>query len=572
MGDERLSAYDLSSEVYSYYLAFAHIENLANLTLEISHGQKSVPVTPEDEDFPRDINPNNKSRFKLKGAPDVTSLSKAISLRKKASQLTKVELIDLGNLYLQRFQRTGNVTDLYEAIACQEKAVHLILEGDLDMPTQLGTLGKLYESRFECTGNLVHLSEAISSIQKCIQLTSEGDIKMVKWLDKLGGFYYSRFNKTGNIDDLSEAILLREKAFHLSPDGHLDIPVMLYNLGYSYDSLFKRTRQRNDLDKAASNYSMAVTRSSGIPSFKLLAYKQLARISQELYPSQSIGAYSNAIQLVSNLAGLHASIENRLNNLRHISDVSTTAAACAFNLGRSDLALDWLEQSRCIVWGQLNDLRTPIGVLRAKDPELADDVVRVSRALQDSGSLSLEDDDLAADSLTTEEVVKLAREWDELLEKVRTLPDFEDFLQPLSSSTIFDHLPKSGHIILINVHKDRCDALSLVPGDNRPIHTPLPDFSFVKAAILRSRLRAILGASGMRMREVEPITRGTRLAVSSDLTFKNILSQLWLLVVKPILEALGYSVSVRRLFFFWEKRSRSTHRSLHPNRRASGGV
>ena len=70
------------------------------------------------------------------------------------------------------------------------------------MPTHLGTLGKLYASRFECTGNLAHLSEAILSIQKCIQLTSEGDIKMVKWLDKLGGFYYSRFDKTGDIGDL----------------------------------------------------------------------------------------------------------------------------------------------------------------------------------------------------------------------------------------------------------------------------------------------------------------------------------------------------------------------------------
>ena len=334
---------------------------------------------------------------------------------------------------------------------------------------------------------------------------------------------------------------------------------MLYNLGYSYDNLFQRTRQRTDLDKAASNYSMAVTRSPGIPSFKLLAYKQLAKISQELYSSQSIGAYSNAIQLVSQLAGLHARIENRLINLRHISDVSTTAAACAFNLGRTDLVLEWLEQSRCIVWGQLNDLRTPIGVLRAKDPELADDVVRVSSAVQDSGSLPMiEDDDLAADSPTTEEVVKLAREWDELLEKVRILPDFEDFLQPLSSSTIFDHLPKSGLIILINVHKDRCDALSLVSGDSRPIHTPLPDFSYEKATILRSRLQAILGASGMRMREVEAITRGTCLvevSTSSGSTFKNILSQLWILVVKPILEALGYSVSVRLSFilFFLRK-------------------
>ena len=79
----------------------------------------------------------------------MASLSEAISLGKEAFQLTKVELIDLGDLYLQRFQRTENATDLYEAISCQEKAVHLILEGDLDMTTQLGTLGNFVSNAQE---------------------------------------------------------------------------------------------------------------------------------------------------------------------------------------------------------------------------------------------------------------------------------------------------------------------------------------------------------------------------------------------------------------------------------------
>ncbi|KAF8806730.1 hypothetical protein BYT27DRAFT_7140109 [Phlegmacium glaucopus] len=479
----------------------------------------------------------------------MANISEAISLAQKAFQPTPVELINLGNLYLQRFQRTGSRTDLSEAISCQEKAVHLILEGDLDMPTQLNTLAKLYASRFECTGNLADLSEAVSSIQKCIQLTSEGDPKMAKWLDNLGGFYYSRFEKTGNLVDLSEAISSREKAIHLFPDGHPGIPVMFYNLGYSYDSLFQRTRHRNDLDKASFNYSMAATCSSEIPTFKLLAYKQLARISQELYPSQSFNAYSNAIQLVSQLAGLHTSIEMRYHNLRHISYVSTLAAACAFKLGRTDLALEWLEQSRGIVWGQLNDLRTPIGVLRATHPDLADAIVRVSSALQVSGSRSVEAAGLMKDSMaeglmSQEGItihVRLTQEWDGLLAKVRTLPNFEDFLQPLCSSTILEHLPKSGPIILINVHKDRCDALSLVPGENQPIHTPLPEFSYEKAVVLRNNLQAILRTSGIRMREVEPSSRGIRLGRRGGLTFKEILCQLWLLVVQPILKGLGYS-------------------------------
>jgi tetratricopeptide (TPR) repeat protein len=298
------------------------------------------------------------------------------------------------------------------------------------------------------------LSEAIASIQKCIQITEEGDSKMHKRLDNLASLYYSRFEKTHNLADLSEAILSREKAIQLTPNGHPDIPVTLYNLAYSYDALFQCMGRRSDLDKAVSNYSMAITRSSGIPIFKLHTNKRLAQISQELYPLQSIDAYSTAIRLASHLAGLHETIEIRLNNLRHISDVSTLAAACAFKLGRIDLALEWLEQGRCVVWGQINDLRTPIDDLRAKHPDLADDIVRVSSGPEISGSQPPEDANFTADSMAekttpreeTSTHAKLALEWGQLLAKVRALPDFEDFIQPLSYSVISERLPKSGPV------------------------------------------------------------------------------------------------------------------------------
>ena len=305
---------------------------------------------------------------------------------------------------------------------------------------------------------------------------------------------------------------------------------------------------------------MAITSSSaGIPVFKLHANKRLAKISQELYPLQSIDAYSTAIQLVSLLGGLHQTMGIRLSNLQHISDTTTLAAACAFKLGRIDLALEWLEQGRCVIWGQINNLRTPVDVLRAKHPGLADDIVRVSSALEIiSGSQieSPEDANVTADSMEETALLreerasthaKLALEWDQLLAKVRTLPDFEDFIQPLSYSVISEHLPKSGSVILINIHEDRCDALALVPGTNRPIHIPLPEFTHEKSVTLRDNLQANLLSSRIRMREAEPLTRGI-CPFSEGMGLREILRHLWVWVVKPILDALGYSVCIRLLY------------------------
>ena len=50
------------------------------------------------------------------------------------------------------------------------------------------------------------------------------------------------------------------------------------------------------------------------------------------------------------------------------------------------MALEWLEQGRCLIWSQLNNLRTPLDTLFAHDPEIAGDMLRVSRALENAGS------------------------------------------------------------------------------------------------------------------------------------------------------------------------------------------
>ena len=167
--------------------------------------------------------------------------------------------------------------------------------------------------------------------------------------------------------------------------------------------------------------------------------------------------------------------------------------------------------------------------------------------------------------------IKLAKEWDQLLTKVRAIPTFEDFLRPVSCSTLLKHLLDSGPVVVINIHKDRSDALALLSGAKKPIHIALHEFSYKKADKLHQDLKGHLFNSGACMHGSEPDTHG--LDYKSPAVIKDILAQLWTFVVKPILNALGYSVSILHIFFIQFKLIFIlTQRHLHPIHYIFGGV
>jgi ssDNA-specific exonuclease RecJ len=58
-------------------------------------------------------------------------------------------LNNLGNSFRIRFEHTGDLADISEAISSQQKAVQLTPEGHADMPVHLNNLGNLFLHRFE---------------------------------------------------------------------------------------------------------------------------------------------------------------------------------------------------------------------------------------------------------------------------------------------------------------------------------------------------------------------------------------------------------------------------------------
>ena len=327
----------------------------------------------------------------------------------------------------------------------------------------------------------------------------------------------------------------------------------LNNLGHSFQSRFEHTGESSDYYTTLRLFEKSA-KTLGPPSVRLTAARAWAQISMTHDPSAAMDAYGIAIDLIAQIAGMHRTVEQRHTNLIDISDLTTAAASAAFAQGEIEKALEWLEQARCLIWSQLNQLRTPVDDLRAHEPDLAQRFLNISSALESSGSRrgsgSLSTDAPMSEKITLQEEahmhIKLAAEWDQLLEQIRRIPAFRDFLRPPRSSDLLNSLPPEGPIILVNVHKDRCDALALTSGSDAPIHIPLPEFTHGQASELRDRLRSFLLSHRVRIQEEDrggrPVTIGERINEKpSDIHL--VLEALWLRVVRPILDGLSYPVS-----------------------------
>ncbi|KAH6880957.1 CHAT domain-containing protein [Coprinopsis sp. MPI-PUGE-AT-0042] len=538
----------LSNLGSSFQCRFERTGELSDIAEALSAKHRAVQLTPEGHaNLPGFLNNLGNSflcRFKHTG--DLSDIAEAISAKHRAVQLTPEGHADLpgflnnlGSSFQYRFERTGELSDIAEAISAQHRAVQLTPEGHADLPGFLNNLGTSFLRRFERTGDLSDIAEAISAQHRAVQLTPEGHANLPTHLMNLGTSFLRRFERAGDLADMAEAISAQRRAVQLTPEGHAHLPGFLNNLGNSFLFRFERTHSGEDLVASISSYKSAATSSFGPPQKRLKAARIWAHLLNQHHPESidTLHAFDTALTLIALIAGLEESVRGRYSQLQDICGIALEAASAAFSLGRPDKALEWLEQGRCVVWSQLSNLRTPIDDLRIHNSQLAQSVADVSKQLETSGSsrgqshidlpmlekISLEDEARAH--------LKLARQWDDLLKTVRSIPGFESFLLPLPCSSLLQHLPPSGPVVIINVDKQRCDAIALLAGLDKPLHIPLPNFSLEKANRYQGDLKATLTSKKLRMRESQVV--------------REILRDLWHEVLSPILNALGFSVSIQ---------------------------
>jgi tetratricopeptide (TPR) repeat protein len=549
----------------SYIRRFECTGDLQDIDCAISHHQSAVKSTPPGHtDLPSQFNNLGTSymcRFKHTG--DLQDIDCAISHLQNAIKFTPSGHADLpswfnniGNSYLYHFKCTGDLQDINLAISHHQSAVKSTPSGHADLPRRFNNLGNSYACRFEHTRDLQDIDCAIFHHQSAVdKLTPSGHVNIPSQLNNLGTSYLRRFERTGDLQDIDHAISYHQSAVKSTPSGHPDLPSRFNNLGSSYACRFKHTHYSPDIQNSIASYRQGA-QVNGIPSIRLGSAKLAVKLSSIHDDSQGcLNDFALAISLLSEVAGLEQTIHRRHANLQGHTDLVGSAVATALRFNEPDLALEWLEQGRCLVWNQLNQLRTPIDDLCVKNRSLANRFINTASALESYGTRSVlsisSTHATLADDISLQDDARRhtihAADYRRLLEEIRALPDFHDFLRPPKSTDLLSSLPSDGPVIIINIHKTRCDALALIAGIKKPMHIPLENFSLEQAEELQKTLRFDL----LKQREVEDQDRIPQRVRPNASSMSFVVKELWCKLVRPILEALGYSVSVAdcRLIF-----------------------
>ncbi|KAJ7233553.1 CHAT domain-containing protein [Mycena rebaudengoi] len=522
----------------SLFRRFERLGDLSDLNKSIIMFEDAVRLTPDGHpDKPGWLNNLGTSllgRFERLG--DLSDLNKSIMMKEDAVRLTPdghpdkpARLNNLGSSLLGRFERLSDLSDLNKSIMMKEDAVRLTPDGHPDKPAMLNNLGSSLLGHFERLGDLSDLNKSIMMKEDAVRLTPDGHPDKPGWLNNLGTSLLGRFERLGDLSNLNKSIMMFEDAVQLTPDGHPDKPGCLNNLGSSVISVTS-TNGHPDKPGWLNNFGLSLS----------------GRFEQLHDPHSSIlHAYTTAIKLIPEMAWLGLSITDRHHLLSQAGQVVRDAASAAIAVHDYEKAVEWLDQGRSVIWGQLLNLRTPVDELRKSHPDLADTLLSLSASLETAGTRSnAVTDGIEPQSLDSivRQYHDLALERNEVLQQIRELPGFERFLlsKPIAE---LSHAAKIGPVAMLNISAYGCDALILMPGlGDEVIHISLSDFTIHEAQAFAKVLVSIVGTPG-RSDRLFGFQEGH---MAPDDIFCYILSVLWLKILHPILKALAITTPVRQ--------------------------
>jgi CHAT domain-containing protein len=328
-----------------------------------------------------------------------------------------------------------------------------------------------------------------------------------------------RFTQRGDPSDLDEAIELHRAALLLRPPGHSDRSDSLNNLAVSLGDRFKQQGVPSDLDETFSLFSQLSHISHAVSRTDLTSAKSWATSAEATNHSSALVAYQTALKFLDQHVALLSS------SSRHYDAVSMATASlavdafsCSIRNGALATAVELVEQGRAVFWTQLARFRTTLdelSVARHTGAALSEEFKQLSFRLRNAFDQSTQDQ--------SPQIRQLTMEWDDVVSRIRMLPDFSRFLLP----PLFSDLQKAaeeGPVIIVNASQYSCDAL-IVLSDRDPVHVPI-DITQTEVSDLSSEFQFLSKEFG-----------------SFDTQHKlvRILRKLWYDIVDPIVQALGAS-------------------------------
>lgn len=531
----------LNNLALSLHSRFWRIGEYEDLEAAVLNEQKAILLTPDDHfDKPMymiNLGRFTQSRWVLTG--ELKDLDEAIKNQQQAVLLTPDDHCDkplcLSNLAIvldSRFRSTGDLNSLDEAIRNQQQVLLLTADSHTEKAGYHRALMSYLVRRYERTGELNDLEAAIWNQQQYILLTSNDGDNQSADFSELGSLFQRLYVRTEQLDDLEAAIRNLQQAVLLTPDGNAGKPRHLHSLGISFESRYRLKGEPVDMERSINSFRSSAISSVGQRDIRFKAARRWAELEAERRSSAALEGLEVGMQLLPQVVSSRDSIDRRHELLVDFASFPREAAALALQFDQADRALEWLAHGRSIVWNQLLDLQTPLEDLHKANAALCKEFEDASNRLRSVSTQQSEGSYIA-----------LTDQWEALLGKIRCLKGFEDFLMPRRIATL-KSAADSGSVVVINIHRARCDALVLERVKDHVRHIPLVKLHYDKVHEMQQVLHS--GLKDWYLHSRGDNHRGTqqkRRAFTAQL--ERVLSYLYTAVAEPILDSLGLLVGLQ---------------------------
>ncbi|KAG8711760.1 hypothetical protein FRC11_001919, partial [Ceratobasidium sp. 423] len=537
-----------------YHQRFHRSNDPKDLEMDIDYRKRAISLKPEqDPSILQALSQSYNSRFVRLG--NTMDLDHSIEFAELAVSHTTREgpelfkrLLTLSKAYHERYKRLDDLSDLDKEIECEVRAISLPPEDYPGLPEALNNLALTYSTRHHRLDDMEDLEKAMKYAIRALSLAARapaGHLYRVKALTNLSLLCHTRFQRLGDPDDLERGMEYNACAFSLTGGNHPVEPLRLQNLSSLYHARFDLLGDPMDLELAIECASRAVhitpdgegDLADRLSDLGIYFHARWHHQGQEDDLEKDIVYHSRAVSLTPEY---HPSLPTRLRFLgkSYLGKLKFAKCQCSY-LQTLRLALECLR--RCalsevghprlklecaLMWarnGSKLDLNEALNAFQAA-VDLIPHVVWMGTTISQRYSNIKELSTLATEAAF---VAIAARDY------TRALEWLEQSRSIVMNQTLMLRSPLDQ---LRSVHPSLAEQLK-TPGTTDIAHVALATFNLETAYEINSRFNSSIDRGADH-----PVERGIqrRPLIEKTTTTEDVLSILWVDVVKPILDFLGY--------------------------------
>jgi hypothetical protein len=264
-----------------------------------------------------------------------------------------------------------------------------------------------------------------------------------------------------------------------------------------------------------------------------LASKQIADTSTR---QQFLDVYQALINNLPRLASLDMHLTRRIQVLSQARDLATKASSHAIALKQFSRAVELLESGRAVFWAQHLRLRTTFDSL---DHDTAKELCDISRRLEVTASPNIPpnlNSNLARARIerSMAERRHLSARFDELVKQVQSLPGMGNFLRNLDYKAL-SLATSRGPIAILQT-----SWLCVIPSPHE-----IPQIAYLPEATdewVRNSVRVLRDSAHRSRMRLGILVSSQREATNHGADY-DILAAMWMRIVKPLLDIIGWPVS-----------------------------